>query len=135
MQYNHHILWKQSSQDASAVLVSFVPLPPPTDPKKQAIKAKKTQPNMSQPAGRSQERYTLRVAAPFDELLAAISQRLKLKPAIDTQSLKARGINPKEIIRLEIKDASQDQLLDAIVRPLGLGWSIERDDLSISASD
>ena len=90
---------------------------------------------MSQPAGRSQERYTLRVAAPFDELLAAISQRLKLKPVIDTQSLKARGINPKEIIRLEIKDASRDQLLDAIVRPLGLGWSIERDDLSISASD
>lgn len=135
MQYNQHILWKQSSQDASAVSASFVPLPPPTDPKKQAIKPKQTQPNMSQPAGRSQERYTLRVAAPFDELLAAISQRLKLKPVIDTQSLKARGINPKEIIRLEIKDASQDQLLDAIVRPLGLGWSIERDDLSISASD
>ena len=135
MQYNHHTLWKQSSNDASAVSVSFVPLPPPTDPKKQVTKPEQSQPNTSLPAGSSQEHYTLRVAAPFDELLATISQRLKLKPLIDTQSLKTRGINPKEIIRLEIKDASRDQLLDAIVRPLGMEWSIERDHLSISASD
>ena len=135
MQYNHHLLWKQNPQESSAVLVQFVPLPSPTEPKEHATRKKQPLANSSRPAGNDRDRYTLRVAAPFDELLRAVSLRLKLEPAIDTQSLKTRGINPQEIIRLEIKDASRDELLDAIVRPLGLTWSVETDRLSISASD
>ncbi|MGI9446713.1 MAG: hypothetical protein ACR2NI_03530, partial [Pirellulales bacterium] len=117
------------------VLVQFVPLPSPTEPKEKATRQKQPRANSSPPAGSSRDRYTLRVAAPFDELLRAISQRLKVELSINTQSLKTRGINPQEIIRLEIKDASQDQLLDAIVKPLGLTWSIEKGRLSISASN
>jgi hypothetical protein len=81
------------------------------------------------------ERYTLRVAAPFEELLQAISQRLNLEPSIDTESFKARSINAQEIIRLEIKDADREQLLDAIVKPLGLTWSIANKTLYITAGD
>lgn len=135
MQYNHHLLWKQNPQGASAVLVQFVPLPSRTEPKEHAARQKQTRSNSNRPAGSSRDLYTLRVAAPFDELLQAISQRLKLEPIIDTQSLTTRGINPEEIIRLEIKDATRDQLLDAIVKPLGLTWSIEIDRLFISAGD
>lgn len=135
MQYNHHLLWQQNPQSASAVLVQFVPLPSPTEPKEKARRQKQPRANSSPPAGSSRDRYTLRVAAPFDELLRAVSQRLKVELSINTQSLKTRGINPQEIIRLEIKDASQDQLLDAIVKPLGLTWSIEKGRLSISASN
>ena len=135
MQYNHHLLWKQNPQKSSTVLVQFVPLPSLTEPKEHATRQKQTQSNSNRPVGSSRDLYTLRVAAPFDELLRAISQRLKLEPIIDTQSLKTHGINPEEIIRLEIKDANRDELLDAIVKPLGLTWSIEKDRLSISASD
>ena len=135
MQYNHHLLWKQNPQGASAVLVQFVPLPSPTEPKEHATRQKQTRSNSNRLAGSSRDLYSLRVAAPFDELLRAISQRLKLEPIIDTQSLTTRGINPEEIIRLEIKNANRDQLLDAIVKPLGLTWSIEKDRLSISAGD
>ena len=135
MQYNHHLLWKQNTQGASAVLVQFVPLPSRTEPKEHAARQKQTRSNSNRPAGSSRDLYTLRVAAPFDELLRALSQRLKLEPTIDSQSLQARGINPQEIIRLEIKDANRDELLDAIVKPLGLTWSIEKDRLSISAND
>lgn len=135
MQYNHHLLLKQNPQRASAVLVQFAPLPTPTEPKELTTRQKQTRSNSNRPAVSSRELYTLRAAAPFDELLRTISQRLKLEPIIDTQSLTTRGINPKEIIRLEIKDANRDQLLDAIVKPLGLTWSIEKDRLSISAGD
>ena len=135
MQYNHHLLWKQNPQKSSAVLVQFVPLPSPTKPKEQPTRQKQPRSNSSQPARSDQDRYTLRVAAPFDELLRAVSQRLKLEPSIDTHSLKTRGINPQEIIRLEMKDASRDELLDAIVKPLGLTWSIEKGRLSIPARD
>ena len=135
MQYNHHLLWKQTPQEPSAFLIQFVPLPSPTEPKEHATKQKQPRTNLSRPAGSDRDRYTLRVAAPFDELLQAVCERLKLEPSIDTQSLKTRGINPQEIIRLEIKDASRDELLDAIVKPLGLTWSIEKGRLFIPASD
>ena len=135
MQYNQHVRWEQNPKDASSVLVRFAPLPSLTAPRKKATRQKQPQSDSRRPAGNNRDRYTLRVAAPFDELLRAISQRLKLEPTIDTQSLKTRGINPQKIIRLEIKDANRDQLLDAIVQPLGLTWSIEKNRLSISAND
>ncbi|MBT4158384.1 MAG: hypothetical protein HOD99_06070, partial [Planctomycetaceae bacterium] len=83
----------------------------------------------------NRERYTLRVAAPFEELFQAISQRLNLEPSIDTEAFKAHSINAQEIIRLEIKDANRDQLLDAIVKPLGLTWSIDDKTLHVTAGD
>lgn len=135
MQYNHHLLWKQNPQEPSAVLIQFAPLPSPTEPKEHATRQKQPRTNLSRPAGSDRDRHTLRVAAPFDELLRAVCERLKLEPSIDAQSLKTRGINPQEIVRLEIKDASRNELLDAIVKPLGLTWSIEKDRLFIPASD
>jgi hypothetical protein len=51
------------------------------------------------------------------------------------ESFKARSINAQEIIRLEIKDANREQLLDAIVKPLGLTWSIDNKTLYITAGD
>ena len=135
MQYNQHLRWEQNPKAASSVIVRFAPLPSQAVPRKKITRQKQPQSDSPQPAGNNRDRYTLRVAAPFDELLRALSQRLKLEPTIDSQSLQTRGINPREIIRLEIKDANRDELLDAIVKPLGLTWSIEQDRLSISAND
>lgn len=75
------------------------------------------------PAGPT--RFTLRAAAPLDQLLASVAAQLGLTLAVDRDALAARGIAAAEIVRLEVKDASRDQLLEAIVKPLQLTWRIE----------
>lgn len=85
------------------------------------------------PRPRTAERYTLRLEAPLDEALAALAPRLDLDAAIDRDSLAARGILPGEVVRAAVTDATRDQLLDALVRPLGLRWRIEGRRLVVEA--
>ena len=135
MQYDQQLLWSRGSESPSTLVVTPAPLPPSSGTKRRDPEQKpaSTRPPQNKMSGR--ERYTLRVAAPFEELLQAISQRLNLEPSIDTESFKARSINAQEIIRLEIKDADREQLLYAIVKPLGLTWSIANKTLYITAGD
>jgi len=91
--------------------------------------------NAPRPAPRPAERtrrtvkvrdtYTLRLEAPLDQTLAAVAAQLGLAIDLDLPSLVARGIAPGEIVRAEVADASRDELLTAIVEPLGLAWRIE----------
>jgi hypothetical protein len=79
--------------------------------------------------------YTLRVEAPLDQALDAIAARLGLAGVqIDRESLAARGIAPGEIVRVDVREVSRDALLDAIVKPLGLGWKIDGDRLRVAAA-
>jgi len=78
--------------------------------------------------------YTLTVAAPLDELLATLARRLGLALELDVASLRRRGVAPGEIVRLEVRDASRDQLLDAILGPRGLLWRIDGRTLAVSAA-
>ena len=135
MQYDQQLLWSQSSESPSTLVVTPAPLPPSSGKKTRDPEQKLASTRPRQNNGSDRERYTLRVAAPFEELLRAVSQRLNLELSIDTESFKARSINAQEIIRLEIKDANRDQLLDAIVKPLGLTWSIDNKTLYITAGD
>ena len=135
MQYDQQLLWSQSSESQSTLVVTPASLPPSSGTKKRETKQKPTLTRPPKTEGSNRERYTLRVAAPFEELFQAISQRLNLEPSIDTEAFKAHSINTQEIIRLEIKDANRDQLLDAIVKPLGLTWSIDDKTLHVTAGD
>jgi len=78
--------------------------------------------------------FSLQVAAPLEELLATIATRLELKLDIDRDSLVRRGIAPREIVRLTVKDASRDKLLDAILEPLDLTWTIDGKTLRVFAA-
>lgn len=69
--------------------------------------------------------FSLQVAAPLEELLAAITARLGLKLDLDRESLTRSGIAPGEIVRATVKEASRDELLDAILDPLDLTWKID----------
>lgn len=69
--------------------------------------------------------YSLEVAAPLDQLLAVVARRLELELELDREALSRRGVAPQEIVRTSVRDASRETLLDAILRPLGLDWSIE----------
>jgi hypothetical protein len=77
--------------------------------------------------------FTLRVAAPLDELLAVVGKRLGLTIDLDAASLRDRGITPREIVKLSVADVPRDRLLDAITEPLGLAWKIEGDRLQVWA--
>jgi len=77
--------------------------------------------------------YSLQVAAPLEELLAAIATRLELSLDLDRESLTRRGIAPGEIVRATVKDASRDELLAAILGPLDLTWTIKGDTLRVFA--
>ena len=73
-------------------------------------------------AGR--ETFTLQVEAPLEELLAVVAQKLQVPLDLDRDSLKARGIAPREIVRMTVKDASREALLAAILKPLSLEWEL-----------
>ncbi len=77
--------------------------------------------------------YTLRLEAPLDQALTAVAAQLGLTVDLDLPSLVARGIAPGEIVRAEVADASRDELLTAIVQPLGLAWRIEDGRLTVFA--
>lgn len=79
------------------------------------------------------QRFTLRLAAPLDEAVPALARQLGLEGRIDRESLAARGIQPGEIVRVEVRDATRDELLDALVAPLGLRWRIDAAQLTIDA--
>lgn len=76
-----------------------------------------------QPPG-TQQVYTLRLEAPLEEALTAISRQLGLRLDLDAASLAARGIAPREIARADVQSATRDALLDAILAPLALSWRI-----------
>ena len=75
--------------------------------------------------------YSLKVAAPLDELLATLARQFGLALDLDRQALERRGVAPREIVRLDVKDASRESLLDAVLGPLSLGWRIEGDTLRV----
>ena len=75
--------------------------------------------------------FSLQVAAPLEELLTVIATRLGLKLDLDRESLTRAGIAPREIVRATVKDATRDELLDAILSPLTLQWTINDDTLRV----
>jgi len=79
------------------------------------------------------ETFSLKVAAPLEEVLAAIAKRLGLQLDLDRESLTRSGISPGEIVRATVTDASRDELLRAILDPLTLDWTIDGTSLRVFA--
>lgn len=86
------------------------------------------------PATAVEPRFTLSLAAPLDEAVRAVAAQFGLVPQIDRDALSARGVLPGEIVRARAVDATRDELLDALVAPLGLRWRIDGNRLVIDAA-
>lgn len=71
------------------------------------------------------DEFTLRLEAPLDQALAAICGRLGLELELDAAALAAHGIAPGEIVRASVEEASRDELLGAVLQPVGLTWKID----------
>lgn len=95
-------------------------------------------PVVKKPRGRpaaAEQTFSLAVAAPLEQVLATIAARLGLELAIDHDSLRRRGIAAAEIVRTQVEDATRDQLLDALLNPLSLSWTIDGGRLRIFARE
>ena len=138
MQYGQRVSWEVADRPQGRLQGTLAPLPEASGESRAAV-TNRNQPRRPtahgrQPANPATSRYTLRVAAPFAELLAAVAKQLGLTPQIDQPALRRRGIDPREIIRLEVTDVDRNGLLDAIVAPLGLTWAIADDTLAVTAA-
>lgn len=113
--------------------LGIVPLDEPSDEVAAASRPRR-------PAGRRKnaataevpiDRYTLRAEAPLEELLQALAKRFGLTLELDAASLAAKGVAAREIVRVDLADAPQSEVLDAITKPRGLAWTIEGTTLGV----
>lgn len=124
--YDLRVAWSAAAGGAGGRIVPLEAAPPAADGRRPTAG-----PRGPRPAGT--ERFTLRLAAPLDEALAALADRLGLDLDLDRASLAARGILAGEIVRATVTDATREQLLDAVAGPLGLHWRIEGRRLIVAA--
>ncbi len=78
------------------------------------------------PAGGSfaDKRFTLRVQQqPAEALLQALAEKLSLDFRIDRRALREAGISLETRVSLSVKDATIDELLSEVLRPIGLKFS------------
>jgi hypothetical protein len=103
---------------------AIVPIDEGVDPPAIAPPSVRAPPANARPTAGS-DVYSLRVEAPLDVALAAVAKQLGLALSLDRASLAAKGIAAGEIIRVDVRDLDRDALLDALVAPLGLSWSVD----------
>jgi len=134
--FDRRILW-QPGQDGTAGRIVAIDeeITPAADrqPARRPARTRGDRGNGRRPAPQPKDSYSLRLEAPLDQALAAITQQLGLELVVDTASLTARGIAPAEIVRVEVKDATRADLFDAVIRPLGLEWTLADGTLRVFA--
>lgn len=130
--FDHRVEWKKRAAPAGQQPVfRIVPIAAQASaaPRKAAWSPRATQTPRSPVVAHT---YSLRVAAPLDDLLTTLAKRFGLALELDRVALEQRGIAPREIVRIDVKDASREALLDAVLDPLGLGWRIEGGTLRVA---
>ena len=138
--YDLRIDWQAAQNAAGMPTGCIIPLAadlPPTAaatlPPTPMTKPTGRRPNAELKPAAAMSTFSLKVAAPLDQVLAAIAARLGLTLELDRESLTRRGIAPNEIVRADIKDATREQLLDAILNPLTLERTIDGGTLRVFA--
>ena len=141
-QFDRRIDWRTARGRSARVELEIVPLPPEIAGEEAAVVvgAPSGEPavvpppragNSRRPPAAGMPTWTLDVAAPLDQLLATVAKRMELELALDRDGLRRKGIAAAEIVRLSVKDVDRDTLLDRIVAPLELAWTIEGNTLRV----
>jgi hypothetical protein len=126
--FDRRVAWRTAGGAARGTIV---PLDTNLPPARRGPPRKAGEPKPRPPAT---DVFSLRVAAPLDDVLAALAGQFSLRLDLDLDSLRARGIAAREIVRADIRDAPRGQLLDKVLGPLGLEWRIEGERLRVFAS-
>jgi hypothetical protein len=78
------------------------------------------------------QRYTLRVQEqPVGKVLEQLGRQLHLEVKVDEASIKAAGRSMDERVSFEVNDADLEGLLDAVLRPAGLTFERDGEQLKI----
>ena len=86
------------------------------------------------PAAPGRQVYTLRVEEqPVRAVLNTLVQRLKWQVNFDETALNAAGLSLDKRVSFDVKDASQEELLRAVLRPAGLDFRREGERIEIVA--
>ena len=129
--FDRRVEWKpRAARGRDATLFALVPIPVADA----AAPPPPARPTSAPPPRPPAATYSLTVAAPLDELLATLARRFTLELDLDRTALAQLGVAPGEIVRLDLRNVTRDQLLDAVLEPRGLGWRIDGGRLSVSAA-
>lgn len=139
-QFDLRVDWSAAAADASGtVALPLVPLADGVDP---AGADRPRRPPLAVAHARqpkaprrptADDRFTLRAEAKLGELIDVVGKRTGLRPVLDQERLAAIGVSASTIVRVEVRDATRGELLDAITAPLGLSWRIDGDRLEVPA--
>lgn len=71
----------------------------------------------------SEQRYTLSLKqVPLNKLLDTLAERLEIQWDYDRQRLSDQGVRWDQPLSLEVRDRSLDELLEALLEPVGLSY-------------
>ena len=62
---------------------------------------------------------------PLEKVLTQFASQLKLELQLDREAFESAGVSLDQLVSFSVKDATFDQLMDAIVRPAGCTWRRE----------
>lgn len=81
--------------------------------------AKRTPPKRSSPPGQ-ELRFTVQNAkGPMDRLIQELAQKLQVEVRLDRDALQQAGVSPNQIVSFSVKDATIEELFDAVLSPAG----------------
>jgi hypothetical protein len=66
--------------------------------------------------------YTLRVELPVGQLVNALGKQMGMEIQLDRPAIAAAGISLEKTVQVDVKDASSDELLQAVLKPAGLKY-------------
>lgn len=90
-------------------------------------------PAQSTPAQSIEQRYTLRVdQQPVGTVLRQLGQQLGWNVDIDQAAIKAAGLSLDQRVSFSVQDATIDGLLDALLKPAGLGYQRDGQELTVT---
>lgn len=129
--FDRRVAWNTSGRPAGRIVAIDAEISPAA-----LADAKKHSPRPTAQPSRTvkiRDEFTLKLEAPLDQALMAIASQLGLEVEVDRTSLVAHGIALGEIARADVTKVSRDELLDAILVPLGLAWQLDGKRLRVFA--
>jgi hypothetical protein len=80
-----------------------------------------------------QQRYTLRVEQkPIGVVLDQLGRQLSLNVQIDRAAIAAAGLSLDQRVSFSVQDATLDELLDALLKPAGLTFELDGQELTVT---
>ena len=64
--------------------------------------------------------YSLTLVKPVGDFIKALGEKLGLEVKFDTAAIEAAAISLKQEVRVDVKEVSEDELLQAVLTPAGL---------------